>query len=87
MVSTFDRATGTYSNGMRLGELVYYVSYDGEEVEGIILDPDPVRDNNCWGIWSKWNSRYGSSYGYMPFEQVHRRGPVEILGDNDDDCI
>lgn len=92
MITTFDVATGTYSNGMRVGDFVSYTNqYSHVVLEGVV-EPPPSRhisnpNINCWGIWSFWGQ--STDLCYLPEGMVTlvSRVDLEILGDNDDDCV
>lgn len=87
-VTDFDIISETYSNSIRVGDLVQYTPIlGGKPVQGVVeAPPDPRRAT--WGIWSTWGRKDGLSY--MPLEKVtlvSRGVELDILGDNDDDCI
>ena len=90
MTIAFDKATSTYSNGIRVGDVVECHGGGMSSGEGIVTAPKGV----CYGIYADWvfDSGYSKDgklkvWGFMPEEVVYLRAPIEVLGDNDDDCI
>ena len=86
-MTSFDRTTGTYSNGMRVGDLVSCRwNNDDKYGEGIVTKP---HENHCYGIYADWIFKGSTriTNGYMYEKDVYLKEPIEVLGDNDDDCV
>lgn len=83
MAISFDKTTGTYSNGIRVGDVVECHGGGMSSGEGIVTAPKNV----CYGIYADWIFNKYKVWGYMPEEVVYLRAPIEVLGDNDDDCV
>lgn len=85
MTIAFDKTTGTYANGMRVGDFIgCSCDNDPEWATGFVCVP---RGSARYGIYADWDTRSGPTWGYMPAENVYLKAPIEVLGDNDDDCI
>lgn len=92
---TWNEETQSYSNGMKLGDRIYYLykPYDyntnrysevHEKRFGTVREPKHLLHEGIWADWDR--DGLPSQWNFMPAVSVHKE-QVTVDGDDDEDTV